>query len=121
MQLRNVLVTPLGLKTDTPKPPQTRQPLQIGARAGLFKLYQRTADELLLGEDDKHLNFRVSVLRQHESGYDWLMISTVVHFNNWLGRLYFLPVRPFHQRIVPWMMKQAFATPTDHPISKQAI
>ena len=34
-----------------------------------------------------------------------LTISTTVEFNNWFGRLYFLPVRPFHKIIVPTMLK----------------
>ena len=33
------------------------------------------------------------------------MVSTIVRFNNWLGRLYFLPVRPIHRLIVPAMLR----------------
>ncbi|HJV20387.1 MAG TPA: DUF2867 domain-containing protein, partial [Sediminibacterium sp.] len=61
-----------------------------------------------LGEDDKHLNFRVSLLINRQSDYcenKKIIISTTVKFNNWFGRLYFLLVRPFHKLIVPIMLK----------------
>ncbi|MBW4457320.1 MAG: DUF2867 domain-containing protein [Nostoc indistinguendum CM1-VF10] len=35
----------------------------------------------------------------------WVVVSTVVKFNNWLGRAYFVPVRPVHKIIVPAMMR----------------
>ena len=34
-----------------------------------------------------------------------LTISTTVEYNNWFGKLYFFPVRPFHKLIVPAMLK----------------
>jgi hypothetical protein len=54
------------------------------------------------------LNFRVSLfLKQQAPGtnYKELTVSTAVEFNNWFGRLYFLPVPPFHKLIVPAMLK----------------
>ena len=62
---------------------------------------------ILLGEDDRHLDFRLSVLRQRGGTADWVVVSTVVRFNNWLGRAYFLPVRPLHQLIVPAILRSA--------------
>jgi hypothetical protein len=79
-----------------------------GEQIGLFKVFEKTEDEIILGEDDKHLNFRVSLFidSQNENKTDKnLIISTTVKFNNWFGRLYFIPVRPFHKLIVPTMLK----------------
>jgi Protein of unknown function (DUF2867) len=81
--------------------------LQPGESVGLFKVYQRSEDEILMGEDDRHLDFRVSVLLQVRHDERWAVITTVVRFNNWLGRVYFLPVRPLHRLIVPAMMRNA--------------
>jgi len=51
-------------------------------RVGIFKIYSTSETEIVLGEDDKHLNFRVSVLCSAgvapESGRE-LVVSTVVH------------------------------------------
>ena len=81
---------------------------QPGERIGLFKIFSRTANEVVMGEDDKHLDFRVSLflhpLEENEIE-NILTISTTVLFHNWFGSLYFVPVRPFHKMIVPAMLK----------------
>lgn len=81
---------------------------EVGDRVGIFKVFDKTSNEIVLGEDDKHLDFRVSLLfDKNQGGQDEnsLTISTTVKFHNWLGVLYFLPVRPFHRLIVPAMLK----------------
>lgn len=79
-----------------------------GEQIGLFKVFDKTENEIILGEDDKHLNFRVSLLlekQDSEEKKNKIIISTTVKFNNSFGRLYFLPVKPFHKLIVPTMLK----------------
>jgi hypothetical protein len=64
-----------------------------------------------LGEDDKHLDFRISVLRQMRtisSGpAPYLIVSTVVRCHNGLGRLYLAAVGPIHRVIFPAMLRRA--------------
>lgn len=110
--LRNKIVSVFGLKTSGTV--RDKQQLldnfkcESGERLGLFKVFNKTDNEVVLGEDDKHLNFRISLFVDNSktdlSKKD-LIISTTVEFNNWFGRLYFLPVRPFHKFIVPTMLK----------------
>ncbi|MFD2554605.1 DUF2867 domain-containing protein [Sphingobacterium tabacisoli] len=79
-----------------------------GERMGLFQIFERNGSEIILGEDDKHLDFRVSLLLAEsalEGGRKELTISTMVKFNNVFGRLYFAPVKPFHGLVVPSMLK----------------
>lgn len=106
MQIRNLFSRLLGLE---PKARRLRSSqglsLEPGARLGLFKIFQKTTNEILMGEDDTHLNYRVSILLQPEQAACWATISTIVHYNNWRGRLYFIPVRPFHRLIVTTMLK----------------
>jgi hypothetical protein len=72
----------------------------------LFKVFDVTPQEVLLGEDDKHLNFRVSFLIEKLGEEEFqLTLITVVNFNNFFGKLYFFPVKPFHKIIVPTMLK----------------
>ena len=85
MALRNIVVKPLGLKTGAPKDQD----------AAIFPVHHEDAQELLLGTDDSHLNFRISIL-QHEGQ---IHMATWVHRNNWLGRLYLRVVMPFHRLI----------------------
>ena len=108
MDLRDRIVRVAGLKTTPHQHGEAAQtPLQPGAALGIFRVIARSADELLLGEDDRHLDFRLSVLRQSAGAADWAIVSTVVRFNSWLGRAYFLPVRPMHRLIVPAIMRSA--------------
>jgi hypothetical protein len=60
-----------------------------------FTLLRRTGDTLVVGADDKHLDFR-GVLRIIG---DDLQCATVVHEHNATGRAYFTVVKPFHRRI----------------------
>ena len=108
--LRNKIASVFGLKTSGGLSNREQQlatfNCEPGEQLGLFKVFAKNESEVVLGEDDKHLNFRVSLfLEQKESTQKMLTISTTVEFNNWFGRLYFLPVRPFHTLIVPSMLK----------------
>ncbi|KPV52408.1 hypothetical protein SE17_15660 [Kouleothrix aurantiaca] len=112
MALRDRVVRLAGLKTMPPgalRGPRPRD-LETLAQRGLFKVYARAEDEVLLGLDDRHLDFRVSVLRAPISGGEEVVVSTVVRFNGWLGRLYFLPVRFFHRLVVPAMLRRGLRT-----------
>ncbi len=107
---RNKLVRVFGLKTS--QPPHNSDEFfnnfswQPGERIGIFQVFKKTENEVIMGENDKHLNFRVSLLKEQYNGNSQLLtISTVVEFNNWFGRLYFLPVKPLHKIIVPAMLK----------------
>lgn len=115
--LRNNIVAGLGLKTagdiSDRKQKLAYFTCEPNEQMGLFKVFAKTEHEVIFGEDDKHLDFRVSLLLQpleNDSTKKALTISTTVVFHNGLGRLYFLPVRPFHKLIVPVMLKGIITT-----------
>ncbi len=82
---------------------------EIGARAGIFKIYGKSENEIIFGEDDKHLDFRVSLLyEQCEEKKKKVSVTTAVKFNNALGRVYFFFIKPFHRMIVPILFKRKF-------------
>lgn len=118
---RNKLAGLLGLKTSGKITDRQKMldnfKCEKGEQIGLFKVFDKTDDEIILGEDDKHLNFRVSLFidkqNENKAGKN-LIISTTVKFNNWFGRLYFLPVRPFHKLIVPTMLKEMIKNIEQH-------
>ena len=107
MGVRDLLVAGFGLKTST----QLQDPAAAGPhpRVGIFRVYESRPHEIVLGEDDKHLNFRLSVL--HEplpgAGAGQIVLSTVVHCHNRLGRLYILLIAPFHRAIVQATLRSA--------------
>ena len=110
-EFRNKIVSFFGLKT--PEKIENHQELlknfkgEIGEQIGLFKVFHKSNNEMVLGENDKHLNFRISLfLKDSENtSIKNITISTIVKFNNTFGKLYFLPVKPFHKIIVPIMLK----------------
>ncbi|MBD2104303.1 DUF2867 domain-containing protein [Leptolyngbya sp. FACHB-261] len=122
LELRNAIVRPFGLKTSIGAAPSSNQDeLQPGTAVGVFEvLDRRLNEEIVLGEDDKHLDYRVSIQLEREKEKCWVVVSTVVKFNNWLGRAYFVPVKPVHKIIVPAMMRYGLERSTGNALGKTA-
>lgn len=111
MNVRNRAVATVGLKNlgglnhlNAAKPEADYKP---GDRIGIFTLIEKTPDEVLFGDNDKHLNVVLSVHRAVSvtTGETTITLTTVVHIHNLLGRLYMLPVTPMHKMIVPSVLK----------------
>ncbi|WP_027798101.1 DUF2867 domain-containing protein [Paraburkholderia dilworthii] len=95
LRFRDILVRPFGLKTAA----DLKQ--KGGDRLSLFHVFDRYDDEIVLGEDDMHLDFRVSVLLQPSShGRSRLIVTTLVFYNRPLGRAYITLIAPFHRVVV---------------------
>jgi hypothetical protein len=111
-QLRNKLAGLFGLKTSGKFADRKSQldhfKCEPGERLGLFQVFHKTENEVVIGENDKHLDFKVSLLLSWEGSClcdKTLTISTAVTYHNAFGRLYFFFVKPFHKLIVPVMLK----------------
>jgi Protein of unknown function (DUF2867) len=107
MRTRGALVAPLGLKTGS----GLRSAGAEGSRIGIFKVYKVNAVEVIMGEDDRHLDFRVSALYQPplqaSAGRPRFVLSTVVHCHNTLGRCYIRLIAPVHRMIVQSYLRRA--------------
>jgi hypothetical protein len=114
LELRNAIVRPFGLKTSIDADPSNEHELKPGTLVGVFEVLERKLDEIMLGEDDKHLDYRVSIQLKREEEKCWVVVSTIVKFNNWLGRIYFVPVKPMHKIIVPAMMRNGWQNLTNN-------
>ncbi|MER8572229.1 DUF2867 domain-containing protein [Mesorhizobium sp. M1338] len=99
--LRNLAVRPFRLKTGL-------EPAVLPAdRIGIFPLISQFPGKVVLGLDDRHLDFRVLVeVRDLGMGRQEVAATTVVKTHNWLGRAYLAIVMPFHRIIVPAMLAQ---------------
>jgi hypothetical protein len=108
MKIRDVLVAGFGLKTSAQLTEHNAD--RQAERVGIFKIYGTTEREIILGEDDKHLDFRLSVLclaPVAHTGERRLVLSTVVHCHNRLGRAYIFVIAPFHRVIVQSCLRRA--------------
>ena len=110
MALRNRAVRLVGLKhlgdslqARSAKPAAA---YRVGDRVGIFTLEALSEQEVVLGDDDKHLHVRLSLRKQRIEGRALLTLSTVVHNHNRLGRVYMAVVGPVHSLIVPLMLRQ---------------
>lgn len=95
LALRNKIVAPLGLKTES-------DPTKGDVEDLIFPTTHESTDEIILGTDDRHLNFRIAVRR--EAGM--IHMATWVHRNNLMGRVYLGVVMPFHILIVRDAMRR---------------
>ncbi|MBW8718917.1 MAG: DUF2867 domain-containing protein [Variovorax paradoxus] len=102
LALRDRLVGGFGIKTAS----ALRAGTPDGApRIGIFRIYETHANEVVLGEDDRHLDFRVSVMRSVAG--DSLTAVTVVHCHNLFGRNYIRLIAPFHRLVVRSALERA--------------
>ncbi|TIV23176.1 MAG: DUF2867 domain-containing protein, partial [Mesorhizobium sp.] len=80
--------------------------LQRNARedesVAFFPVLSRSENELVLGVDDRHLDFRASILlgALNDEGAFEVVVTTVVHCHNTFGRAYLTLIKPFHVLVV---------------------
>jgi hypothetical protein len=105
--VRNIVVWPFGLKTGDGIATTERPDVKAGDVLSIFPVHMLGEDEAILGDDDRHLDYRISVMRF--AAPSRVVVSTWVRPHNWLGRAYLAIVLPFHKVIVPAMMRNLAA------------
>lgn len=100
VKLRNMLVSPLGLKTSGEGAPAQ------GGMIGIFPVLSETPDRLIAGFNDSHLDFRVVVDVTAPEGVRQVTLTTLVKTHNWFGRTYLAVIMPFHRLIAPALLRQ---------------
>lgn len=81
--IRRMVTAPFGLDNDGP---------DVADKVGIFPVESETPTEVIAGFDDRHLNFRVSVLSQNGQ----VSLATWVAPHNIGGRIYLAAIMPFH-------------------------
>lgn len=87
LKVRGILTAPFGLMSEGPA---------AADKVGIFPVEVENEHELIAGFNDKHLDFRVSVI----SSNGHVFLATWVHPHNLGGRLYLRAIMPFHKLIV---------------------
>lgn len=96
LAIRDALVKPLGLKT--------------GATFR-DRIIKRDEEEIIIGAEDKHLSFWVSVYcTKHYRGQQTTAVTTVVKYHNFMGKCYFAAIKPFHKIIVERLFRKALVS-----------
>ena len=98
IRLRNILVTPFGLKKSGEGAPAP------GGLIGLFPVLSETPERLVAGFNDSHLDFRIVVDVAGDAASREVTLTTLVKTNNLLGRSYLTLITPFHKLVARGMM-----------------
>ena len=103
--MRDAVMTTVGVKSS--------RAIGVAAAArgpviGYFPVLSKSAGELVVGADDRHLDFRAAILlRTVAAGGRELVVVTVVHCHNRLGRTYLAVIAPFHRTILRANLERA--------------
>lgn len=105
LNIRNAVVKPFGLRGTTEEI-KLLKALQKDEVVGFFPVISRSHNEIVLGFNDNHLDFRIRVYFQQVGDKKGMCVATIVKTHNLFGRFYMFVIKPFHRIIVPAMMKQ---------------
>ncbi|MDY0013760.1 MAG: DUF2867 domain-containing protein [Rhodocyclaceae bacterium] len=112
MATRNRVVSMVGLKdvghVGNVDPAKAPAAYRVEERVGSFSLLALTDEEIILGDADRHVDAWISLRKLRQEDGPAVVLSTVVHIHNLLGRGYMLGVVPLHRRIVPAALARAW-------------
>ena len=93
LKVRDLIVKPLGLKTN---------------KTFIDLIIEENNEEIILGTDDKHLTFYISIYcSKNYNKRQSVSLTTIVKYNNLLGKIYFYIIWIFHRIVVKYLFKRA--------------
>jgi hypothetical protein len=92
--IRDALVAPFGIKPSTAHKPGDIDMI------GIFPVVSRSARQVVLGFDDRHLDFRAVIDVNEHGGRTFVSSTTLVRRKVLFGKLYLMAITPFHNLIV---------------------
>lgn len=99
MAVRNAVVGLVGLKSSTFHSPSDVEMI------GMFPVVSRSDREIVLGFDDRHLDFRIVIgVSRFANGEQAVSALTLVNRKILLGKIYISVITPFHKLIVATML-----------------
>ena len=91
--IRNLIVKPFGVKINN---------------SFANMVIEQNENEIIIGAKDKHLTFHVSLFCSDvKDKTQEVSITTIVKYENILGRIYFAAIWLFHRIIVSYLFKRA--------------
>lgn len=110
--VRNRLASLCGL--DAPKASEIlhvdrHSSYRVGDTIGVWPLFALDERELVAGRNNKHLDFRLSVLKELDGATPQVIVSTICTVHNRFGKVYLFFIIPFHRWGVRQLMSRAMA------------
>jgi len=109
---RNAVARWCGLEAPTAAEilkPAVRASYQVGDKIGPWPIFFINDHEIVAGRNNKHLDFRLSVLRTRDGVAESVVVSTVCSVHNLAGKIYLFFIVPFHRTGVKSLLANAVA------------
>jgi hypothetical protein len=81
----------------------------VGEKIGVWPIFWLSEDEVVAGRNNKHMDFRLSVLKVPDGDRTSVVVSTICSVHNLSGKLYLFFIIPFHRYGVRKLMANALA------------
>ena len=108
--VRNAIARIAGLEAPTVAEiinPDIRSDYGVGEKIGPWPIFFIDDGEIVAGRNNKHLDFRVSVLKTVDGEKMNVVISTICTVHNLFGKIYLLVIVPFHRSGVKSLIRNA--------------
>lgn len=66
----------------------------------------KNENEIVMGSDDKHLYYRISIMKREIEQESEIYLNTIVKYNNIWGKLYFMPIKLGHKLVVKSLLSR---------------
>ena len=87
--------------------PAVRSAYRVGDKIGPWPIFFIDDNEIVAGRNNKHLDFRVSVLKTLDGETTSVVVSTICTVHNLFGKIYLFVIVPFHRSGVRSLMRNA--------------
>jgi hypothetical protein len=108
--VRNAAARLVGLEAPTVAEimqPTVREAYSVGEKIGPWPIFFIGDDEIVAGRSNKHLDFRLSVLKAIDGDAMSVVVSTICTVHNVFGKIYLFFIIPFHWNGVQSLMSNA--------------
>jgi hypothetical protein len=110
--VRNKVASLAGLEAPTASEilhVETKNRYAVGEKIGVWPIFSLSENEIVAGRNNKHMDFRLSVLKVPNGDGTSVVVSTICTVHNLAGKLYLFFIVPFHRCGVRKLMADALA------------
>lgn len=108
--VRNKVASLAGLATPTASEifhVEVKDRYAVGDTIGVWPIFALGENEIVAGRNNKHLDFRLSVLKVPDGDRPSVVVSTICSVHNWSGKVYLSFIIPVHRYGVRKLMANA--------------
>jgi hypothetical protein len=111
--VRNKVARLFGLEVPTVgeiMKPEVRKAYSVGEKIGPWPIFFIGENEIVAGRNNKHMDFRLSVLKAMDGDAMSVIVSTICTVHNAFGKIYLFFIVPLHRIGVQSLLSNAVVT-----------